>query len=229
VPHRAANILIAGLLICLAWSCAKEPDYKLKENALANLRAGAATRRATQSPLVVKDIGAEFAEAEPAKCFGIEETAARRVFLFDGSASMAVSISGLKRQLRDAVEALNPETAFNIMIFQDDDARALETHWTMADPTGKLLANDFIDEFHAYGSSDPIQGLRKAFALHPDVIYFGSGDNFTNSAKVLAAIRELNADHKVRINTMVYGEGGKPIETLLRQIAEENGGKLAAK
>ena len=225
--HRAATVILTALLIAVG--CAKDSEYSPEELALIKVRAAATTRRASQKPMVMHDAGAETAKPQASRCFGIEDTAARRVFIFDGSASMVQVIGGLKRQLRDAVEALDQQSAFNILIFQDDRTLALESHWVMADTIGKILANDFIEEFHAYGSSDPIPGLRKAFALNPQIIYLGTDGDFPNNAEVLATIHELNPGHKVKIHAIIYGDGGKEIEKLLKQIATETGGAFVSK
>jgi hypothetical protein len=88
----------------------------------------------------------------------------------------------------------------------------------------KRKAYDFLDKTAPHGSSDPIPGLKAAFAAQPQLIYMLTDGDFPNNAQLLEELRKLNKDKKVKINTIAFMDRGEEYEKLLKQIADENGG-----
>jgi len=223
-------ILVVGILLT---GCAKEHDYSADDATFNRIRAAKELeQRETERKLVgwsrdLNDKGAETAKAKAAKIFGIEDTAARRVFMFDSSGSLMTGFDGLRRRLKDEIAALDSQTAFSVLFFTYEGYAAVDRQWLMADANGKQRAMDFINALRPYGSTDPVPGIKQAFALKPDVIYLGTDGDFPNNAAVLDAIRNLDPNHQVRINTVLLGDGEPEIQALLQGIASESGGRFA--
>jgi len=152
------------------------------------------------------------------------QRANRVVFLCDSSGSMMNKFDTLRQELRKAVDRLKGGQAFDVIFFSADRYVALDEQLLLAFPETKRRAFDFLDRTAPHGSSDPIPGLRAAFATKPELIYVLTDGDFPNNAQVLAEIRNLNAGHKVKINTIAFMDRGEEYEKLLKQVAEENGG-----
>lgn len=220
-------------ILLLGLGCASGHDYSGEEAAIAKDRAAHAHEPTVERegsrikwPREVQDSGAETARAKSSKVLGIEETAARRVFVFDASGSMASSVRQVQTILNSAVDAIDSQTAFSIIFFEEDYSIAMEGHWMMADTAGKRQAKEFINDIQLRGSTDPLPGIRQAFTLEPEVIYLGTDGDFPNNHDVLVTFRTLNFKHKVKVNTILLGNDGPEVETLLKQIASESGGRF---
>jgi hypothetical protein len=152
------------------------------------------------------------------------QRANRVVFLCDSSGSMMNKFDTLRQELRKAVDRLKGGQAFDIIFFSADRYVALDEQLLLALPETKRRAFDFLDKTAPHDSSDPIPGLRAAFATKPELIYMLTDGDFPNNAQVLAEIRKLNKEHQVKINTIAFMDRGEEYEKLLKQVAEENGG-----
>jgi len=155
---------------------------------------------------------------------GVSGNAMQVVYLCDSSGSMMNKFDTLRQQLRKAADTLKPIQAFDIMFFSEDTVVALDKQLMLATPETKRKAYDFLDKTAPHGSSDPIPGLRAAFATRPQLVYILTDGDFPNNAQVLEELRKLNRDKKVKINTIAFMDRGEEYEKLLKQIAEENGG-----
>ncbi|HYE17280.1 MAG TPA: hypothetical protein VEA69_02490 [Tepidisphaeraceae bacterium] len=150
--------------------------------------------------------------------------ARRIVYLCDSSGSMMTNFDSLRAQLGRAVDALRPIQEFDVIFFAQDSYRALDRRLVRALPETKRQAYDFLDKTVPTGTSDPLPGLRAAFALQPQLVYLLTDGDFPDNAGTLAEIRKLNADKRVKINTIAFVGRGEEYEKLLKQIADENGG-----
>jgi len=150
---------------------------------------------------------------------------ARKIlYLCDSSGSMMTKFDSLREQLTKAVGALRPIQEFNVIFFSQDFYRALEPRLALALPETKRKAYDFLEKTTAHSTSDPIPGLRAAFASEPQLIYLLTDGDFPNNAAVLEEIRKLNKAGRVKINTIAFMDHGEEYERTLKQIADENGG-----
>ncbi|HSI36295.1 MAG TPA: VWA domain-containing protein [Tepidisphaeraceae bacterium] len=156
--------------------------------------------------------------------FIVPGNARRVVYLCDSSGSMMTNFDSLRDQLRRAVDALRPIQEFDVVFFAEDSYKALDRQLVRALPETKRNAHDFLDRVTPSGTSDPLPGLRAAFALQPQLVYLLTDGDFPDNAKTLAEIRKLNADKRVKINTIAFVGRGDEYEKLLKQIADENGG-----
>lgn len=69
--------------------------------------------------------------------------------------------------------------------------------------------------------------------MKPDLIYFLTDGDQTNNKAVLEDVRKLNADKKVRVNTVAFvsdaaalADEGSDFPEFLRALARENGGEF---
>jgi len=155
---------------------------------------------------------------------GVSGNAMKVVYLCDSSGSMMTKFDTLRQELRKAADGLKPIQSFDIIFFSEDSFVALDPKsLLLATPETKRKAYDFLDKTAPHGSSDPIPGLRAAFAVQPQLIYILTDGDFPNNAQVLEEVRKLNKDKKVKVNTIAFMDRGEEYEKLLKQLADENG------
>lgn len=156
---------------------------------------------------------------------GVSGNAMKVVYLCDSSGSMMTKFDTLRQELRKAADGLKPIQSFDIIFFSEDNFVALDNKsLLLATPETKRKAYDFLDKTAPHGSSDPIPGLRAAFATQPQLIYMLTDGDFPNNSQVLEELRKLNKDKKVKINTIAFMDRGEEYEKLLKTIADEHGG-----
>jgi hypothetical protein len=156
---------------------------------------------------------------------GVSGNAMKVVYLCDSSGSMMSKFDSLRQQLSKATAGLKPIQSFDIIFFSEDSYVALDSKaLVLASPETKRKAYEFLDKTAPHGSSDPLPGLRAAFATQPQLIYMLTDGDFPNNAQVLEELRKLNKDKKVKINTIAFMDRGEEYEKLLQQIAKEHGG-----
>lgn len=148
-------------------------------------------------------------------------------FLCDASGSMLAKFDDLRRELNKAIQGLKPVHSFAVHFFSDTRARSFSPNLVIASPENKLRALAFMEDVAPRGTTDPLPALELAFREKPQLIFLLTDGDFPDNAAVLARIRRLNADGRVRINTIAF-VGADDTDTafiaLLKQIAAENGG-----
>ena len=148
-------------------------------------------------------------------------------FLCDASGSMLRKFNALKVELSKAIQSLRPNQSFAIHFFTENRAISLNSQLVMATTGNKLHALNFLDDVTPRGSTDPIPSLELAFREKPQLIFLLTDGDFPDNNAVLKRIRELNKDHRVRINTIAFvGEDDSDTAfiTVLQQIARESSG-----
>jgi hypothetical protein len=91
----------------------------------------------------------------------------------------------------------------------------------------KRAFGKFLEDVTTTGTSDPLPGIRLAMKQKPDVIYLLTDGDFPNNNAVLEEVRKLNADKKVKINTIAFvndKDTDVDFVELLAKIAKESGG-----
>jgi hypothetical protein len=146
------------------------------------------------------------------------------VFLCDASGSMMPKFDALRTELRKAIDHLQPTQQFDVIFFSEDTYLALDNQLQYALPESKRKAYDLLDKTAPHSTSDPIPGLRAAFAASPELIFMLTDGDFPNNEKVREEIKKLSASKKVIINTIAFMDRGETYETLLKQIADETRG-----
>ena len=157
---------------------------------------------------------------------GVSGNAMKVAYVSDSSGSMLGLFDTLRVELRKAVDTLKPIQGFNIIFFSEDVFLSLDKQsLLLATPENKRKAYDFLDRLTPHGSSNPVSGIRAAFQMQPQLIYMLTDGEFTNNDEIINEIRKLNANKKVKINTIAFGENQDPsFINFLKKIADENGG-----
>ncbi|HEX4123551.1 MAG TPA: hypothetical protein VHY37_02430 [Tepidisphaeraceae bacterium] len=148
-------------------------------------------------------------------------------FVCDASGSMLEKMPALQRELTNAVMKLRPFQKFSIIFFHDEQPIALSTQLLLPTPENKRAASAFLDHVSPHGTTDPIPGIRLAFAEHPQVMFLLTDGDFPNNGAVLAEIRSLEKIHHVQVNTIAFtgsADNQTDLLVLLKQVAQETGG-----
>lgn len=156
--------------------------------------------------------------------FLVKGRANKIVFLCDSSGSMMTKFDVLRVELRKAVDHLQPTQQFDIIFFAADKYIALDNQLQHALPETKRKAYDLLDKTAPHDTSDPIPGLRAAFAANPEMIFMLTDGDFPNNQQVLDEIKKLSAGKRVVVNTIAFFDRGEDYEKLLKQIADETKG-----
>jgi uncharacterized protein with von Willebrand factor type A (vWA) domain len=157
--------------------------------------------------------------------FGIVTGKARKIaYVVDHSGSMTDTIVYLQNEVKRSIRSLESDQSFFLTFFSSGPTIDFPTNagaMAPAEINYKREAYEFISKIKAQGQTDPSDSLKKAFTLQPDVIYILTDGEF--APMIADLIKQLNAKHKVRINTICFinADGQK----LLKSIAEDNNGK----
>ena len=180
----------------------------------------------------VAGAGAPSATPPEASFFGCRSNTRAVTFCCDASVSMIDKLPALKRELAKSIEAMKPNQRFSIIFFVADHTETFEGGAMMAaSPENKRRAYAWIEGRAARGTTDPSNGLEFAFAGRPDLMYFLTDGNFADNAAVLERVAALNAEPRVRVNTIAFVlDGDAAIDgeflTFLQTLADQNGGKF---
>jgi hypothetical protein len=156
--------------------------------------------------------------------------ATRIAYVCDASGSMVDKMDLLKVELRKSVEGLKPVQSFSIYFFRDEVATSTGTTMLIANPANKRKAFGMLEEVGSHGGTNPLGALKQAFAARPQLIYLLTDGDFENQGTqisndiVVSEIKKLNAERKVKINTIAFISHGDEQEKVLKQIARDNGG-----
>jgi hypothetical protein len=173
------------------------------------------------------------------RVFGHGGNAMRIVYICDASGSMMTKMDLLKLELGKSVQQLQPIQAFDVIFFQDSVGNPsshidLAPDLLMATAANKKKLYTFLEDIVGQSSTHVIPALTATFRLptHPDLVYLLTDGAFEDEGAqaVTDAIRQLNADKKVKINTILFlGKDIDPDElkdasSSMKKIASENGG-----
>jgi len=145
--------------------------------------------------------------------FGHSGNAMRIVYICDASGSMIEKMDLLKRDLENGLQNLSPIQSFDIVFFQDavgnpNGFNALSQTALMATVQNQRKAFAFLDTIAPSGRTYVIPALKFAFQMNPkpDLIYLLTDGAFEDEGgdNVRAAIDSLDADHKVKVNTVLF-------------------------
>jgi hypothetical protein len=146
------------------------------------------------------------------------------VFVCDASGSMMNRFDDLRIQINNAVRNLRPTQFFNVMFFKDKKPEIYSLNLMMAIPSNKDKLGKFLENVVASGQTDPMPAIEAAFRQSPELIYLLTDGDFPDNDLVIASIRKINPQGKVKINTIAFINHGEEYEKVLRNIANENGG-----
>ena len=165
----------------------------------------------------------------------------RIVYICDASGSMMSKMDLLKLELDKSVEQLQPVQAFDVIFFQDSLGNPnsqidLSPDLMMATAGNKKKLYTFLQDIVGQSSTHVIPALTTAFNLptRPELIYLLTDGAFEDegSAAVIDAINSLNAQKKVKVNTILFVFVAKDIDpdelkeasAAMKRIATDNGG-----
>jgi hypothetical protein len=138
---------------------------------------------------------------------------------------MVNKFDDLRHEIRKAVRSLAADQSFNVIMFQEDSRKAVNTRNLV--PASKenfnLLAK-FLDATAGHGQTKPIPAIRLAFSMNPQVIHLLTDGDFADNNEVIKELALRNRDRKVIINTIAFIDRGETYEKVLKEIAEQHGG-----
>jgi hypothetical protein len=161
------------------------------------------------------------------------------VYVVDFSGSIIVAVDDLKRELKRSVARLVPLQAFDVIVFYSQGVEGAKVEsfrpqLEAATPENRREFFKWIDRRAPMGDTYPVDAVKRALALKPDVIFLFSDGDFSDPDRDEAEIKRLNRDTGARIFCLVFDElllqdtSGAPRETdgarRLKRIAEANGG-----
>ena len=166
--------------------------------------------------------------------FGSGGNAHHVVYAIDRSGSMVETFDTVRTEMLISISRLSPKQDFHVILFaKGPPLEAAARRLSVASRMNKGAAAKFLEDVRAQGQTDAIPALKRAFAVLAradkrrgrKLIYLLTDGNFPDNAAVLAAIRKLNKDKKVSINTYLYGRRPPEAEKVMRLIAKENKGR----
>ena len=157
-----------------------------------------------------------------ASFYGSGGNAYKVCYVIDRSGSLLDTFDYLRDELKRSIRALAPKQQFHVVFFAAGRPEEMpQRKLIYATQKNKDAAFEFLDAIVPGGRTDPIASLERAFKCKPELIYFMTDGDFAPDVKI--KLRRLNHAKKVKINTLSFIF--KPGEKLLREIAEEHGGR----
>ena len=108
---------------------------------------------------------------------GVQTQAARTiVYVVDGSGATANSFAYLQTQLLRSIDRLSPTQQFQVVLFRSFDGHTISTApingnaMARATTANKQTVADWLNTISTKGRSNPVEGLRAALALKPDLV-----------------------------------------------------------
>jgi hypothetical protein len=148
------------------------------------------------------------------------------VYVLDHSGSMLDNFDFLRQEAIRAVGSLPEDSQFNVLMVSE----AAAVVYAKPQAGGAKAVKDFSAKmagYRAQGSNDDLlkpfqEAFEKAFTMKPDAIYFLTDGHF--DPRLGAVIDKLNADKRVRINTLAFVNKEPSYEAQLKAIAKQHGG-----
>ncbi|MBL4590974.1 MAG: hypothetical protein JKY96_03335 [Phycisphaerales bacterium] len=156
-----------------------------------------------------KTITAPTSTAPPTVLFaGVQTQAAKKVvYVVDGSGAAAASFSSLQTQLLRSIDQLSTTQRFQVVLFRKSGDSLVSLapigkgKMAYATRGNKQIVSDWLDSITTRGRSNPVDGLRSAIALKPDLVLLitrsiqrtGDGDAWgVGRQQILSELDQLN-------------------------------------
>jgi len=160
--------------------------------------------------------------------FGQSGNAYRVVYVVDVSASLMIYIDEIIREMRESIQALIPTQRFHIVLARPRQVEELSFRRLV--PAISRYKNkamsflDTIDRIPKPGKADPIEAMKRAFAVRPELIYLLSDGDYPDVADDLEReLDRMNAEQRVCITAIGFDPSPAP-QALLERIAHRHGG-----
>lgn len=108
---------------------------------------------------------------------GVQTRAARKiVYVVDGSGATANSFAYLQSQLLQSIDRLSPTQLFQVVLFRSYEEHTIsfapmnKHKLARATPSNKQVVADWLADINTRGRSNPVEGLRSALSLKPDLV-----------------------------------------------------------
>ena len=233
-----------------------QSDRKLESRSMAERRHDWAVRNTrldqgqTDEPVVIANpggssgsagewglVGGGSGKGPRAGFIGLGGNCYHIVLVVDRSGSMLDYFDLVRREMDKTVMMLQPEQTFHVILFARGEAdenppRSL----VYASPANKAQAYKYLKTIRAGGGSptNPLVAIKRAFDVlaHPPnkkrgkLMFLLTDGEFHDNQEVRKKIAGWNKRKDVFINTILYATGGEDIRRVLKQIAEENGGRF---
>jgi len=165
--------------------------------------------------------------------FGSGGNAHHIVFVVDRSGSMVDTFDYVRKEMLRSISRLRPPQDFHVILFAEGPPiENAPKRLVPAEFVYKEQVAEFLQSARAQGQTDPVPALKRAFAvlsksnrLPGKLIYLLTDGVFPDNQKVISAIRAANRGTEALINTYLYGSRPPEAEEVMKQIAEENGGR----
>ncbi len=193
------------------------------------LAGGGAPDNATR--LFAATPGGAIRPAPAASFAGLRSQAASKiVYAVDASGAVVSSFTFLQEKLVQSIDRLGPAQRFNVVFFYDIVGRneTDPTHvalsgdqLTPAIPGNQAAAAAWIESITPAGRSDPLDGLRPALAMKPDVIFLLSTSIPRTNAE-WGVGRDAILDELDRLNPVDRRTGKRPVVIKTIQFLRED-------
>lgn len=150
-----------------------------------------------------------------------------RVFVIDTSGSALAKFGDMMQELAKALSKLPETDRFTIIGTSDDKATPLELRLLPATAANKRRAFAFMDELRVSGTSNPLPGLRAAFKLRPELIWFVSDGDYPDGEVVANEVARMAGGRRTRLDTVLNfaGPGDAAARRNLFLLADAAGGR----
>ncbi len=155
---------------------------------------------------------------------GGDARAGRRiVYVVDRSGSMLGIFDDLQKELKRSIDQLRKSQKYHVIFYSTDPPiEAPPGRLVNAIRASKERTFEFIDGTTPEGMTHPLEAMKRAFTLKPDIIYFLSDGVIPEGELLKEELRTWNRKEKTRIYCIAYvNSGGKE---LLEDIAREHNG-----
>jgi len=160
--------------------------------------------------------------------FGQAGNAYKVAYVVDASASLMIYIDEIVREMRRSIRELVPTQRFHIVLAKPSCVEEFAPRRLVpAIGQYKAQAMDFLDTITGIpppGKADPIESMKRAFAVRPELIYFLSDGDYPDiQAELLLTLERLNPQKAVKITVIGFDPSPQP-RALLERIARHHGG-----
>ncbi len=166
---------------------------------------------------------------------GLGGNAYHIVYVVDRSGSMLDTFDEVRREMQRSISMLQEVQTFHVIFFASGTPKEnAAQRLVYATEAHKREALQYLKTIQPQGQTDPLPALKRAFqvlsstpnAKRGKLIYLLTDAEFPDNELVLQTVRSLNADKSVHINTILHRHKSENAMKVLRQIAEENGGRF---
>ncbi|NOX58592.1 MAG: VWA domain-containing protein [Planctomycetes bacterium] len=157
---------------------------------------------------------------------GGEARSARRIiYVVDRSGSMMGVFEDLRKELKRSIDRLRKSQKYHVVFYSTDPPiEAPPNRLVNAIRASKSRTFDFIDQVTPEGMTQPIEAMRRAFRLKPDLIYFLSDGDIPEAELLKENLIKWNRREKVKIFTISYVSAAG--RQLLEEIARTHNGQF---